>query len=150
MKLRPDVVVDWWADHTGPGPRELLAGGHRILNAGWWPTYYVVGALGAVKPSMRAAYEIWSVNRFAGLALNAPLPAGPPEVISRRAPGNLGSELHVWNDDPGRETPAQIERGIAPRLRVLAQKTWDSPLIARRYAGFQRIARAIGRPPGAH
>ncbi len=149
VKLRRDVVVEWWADHSGPGPRALLAGGHRILNAGWWPTYYVVGPLGAVRPSMRSAYESWAVNRFAGLGAQR---AGAAQPARGRARGatrrNLGSELHVWNDDPDGETAAQTERGIAPRLRVLAQKTWNSPLPAATYSGFLRIGRAVGRAPG--
>ncbi|HEU0025054.1 MAG TPA: beta-N-acetylhexosaminidase [Thermoleophilaceae bacterium] len=148
VRLRRRVVVEWWADHAGPTPRELLRGGHRILNAGWFPTYYVVGPLGQVRPSMRIAYESWAVNRFGGLALNLPAPPNPFQVVAPRQPRNLGSELHVWNDDPDGETAAQTERGIAPRLRVLAQKTWDSPRPARGYAGFLRLGRAIGRAPG--
>jgi hexosaminidase len=136
-RLRRDVVVEWWADHAGPSPRELLARGHRVLNAGWWPTYYVVSPLGRVRPSMRVAYEDWRVNAFGGLAINAPTPANPPQVVRGR--GVLGAELHVWNDDPDGETDAQTARGIAPRLRVIAQKTWDTPLPARTYDGFQRI-----------
>ena len=127
VRLRRDVVVDWWAGHTGPGPRTLLAQGHRILNAGWWPTYYVVGALGGLHASMRIAYETWAVNRFHGLAFGLEPPGTPPVVLPRGSRRNLGSELHVWNDDPDGETDAQTARGIAPRLRVLAQKTWDSP-----------------------
>jgi hexosaminidase len=147
VNVRRRVVVDWWSNFTGPGPRALLAGGHRILNGGWWPTYYVVGPLGNVRPSMRVAYETWAVNRFSGLAFTLEPPPGAPEIVPRGTRRNLGSELHVWNDDPDGETDAQTARGIAPRLRVLAQKTWDSPLLARRYAGFQRIARAIRLRP---
>jgi hexosaminidase len=143
VKVRRDIVVEWWADHSGPGPRALLRRGHRILNAGWWPTYYVNGSLGAIRPSMEAAYESWAVNRFNGLALNLALPPSPAEVIPRRTRRNLGSELHVWNDDPGYETDAQTARGIAPRLRVLAQKTWDSPLPVRRYDAFRRLGNRL-------
>ena len=139
VRLRPSVVVEWWADHAGPGPRTLLAQGHRVLNAGWWPTYYVVSPLGLVRPSMRAAYESWRVNAFGGLAINVPVPPNPPQVVRRHRDRILGSELHVWNDDPTGETVAQTARGIAPRLRVLAQKTWDSPSPARTYAGFERL-----------
>jgi hexosaminidase len=144
VRVRRDVVVDWWAGHTGPGPRALVARGHRVLNGGWWPTYYVVGALGDVHASMRIAYEAWAVNRFHGIAFGLEPPDTPPEVLPRASRRNLGSELHVWNDDPDGETDARTARGIAPRLRVLAQKTWDSPRPARTYAGFQRIARALG------
>ena len=69
-------------------------------------------------------------------------------VLPRGPRRNLGSELHVWNDDPDGETDAQTARGIAPRLRVLAQKTWDSPPPAARYTGFLRVARTVGRAPG--
>jgi hexosaminidase len=135
--LRRDVIVEWWADHAGPSPRQLLAGGHRILNAGWWPTYYDVGPLGEVRPSMKAAYESWQVSLFGGLAINTPLPSSPLQRVPARHV--LGSELHVWNDDPSAETVAETARGIAPRLRVLAQKTWDTPPPAPTYAAFQRL-----------
>jgi hexosaminidase len=141
--LRRDVVVEWWAEHAGPSPAELLAGGHRILNAGWWPTYYVNSPLGAVRPSMRAAYETWRVDAFGGLAINTPLPATPPQVVRRHRDRILGAELHVWNDDPGFETVAQTARGIAPRLRVIAQKTWGTRAPARSYAAFERLARRL-------
>jgi hexosaminidase len=65
-------------------------------------------------------------------------------VLPAGEPLNRGSELHVWNDDPGAETEAQIAAGIAPRLRVIAQKTWASPLLVGDYAGFERLARGVG------
>jgi hexosaminidase len=136
-KVRRDVVVEWWADHAGPSPRALLRQGYRVLNAGWWPTYYVVSPLGRIRPSMRVAYESWEVNAFGGLAINRPTPANPPQVVPRRRV--LGSELHVWNDDPTGETDAATARGIAPRLRVIAQKTWDTTPPASTYAGFERL-----------
>jgi hexosaminidase len=136
VRLPRDVVVEWWADHAGPAPRTLLAQGHRVLNAGWWPTYYVVSPLGRVRPSMRAAYRSWQVNVFGGLSLNSPLPANPPQVVRRHRDRILGSELHVWNDVPDGETLAQTTRGIAPRLRLIAQKTWGSPRPAHDYDGF--------------
>jgi hexosaminidase len=136
-RLRRDVVVEWWAEHAGPSPNRLLAQGHRVLNAGWWPTYYDVGPLGQVRPSMKVAYDTWQVNLFGGLAINTPTPASPLQRVPARRV--LGSELHVWNDDPAAETVEQTARGIAPRLRVLAQKTWDTPPPAPTYAGFERI-----------
>jgi hexosaminidase len=151
-RLRRDVVVEWWAEHAGPSPRELLAGGHRILNAGWWPTYYDVGPLGQVRPSMKAAYDSWQVNAFGGLAINTPTPANPPQVVRSHLDRILGSELHIWNDDPTGETAAETARGIAPRLRVLAQKTWDSRPPARTYEGFQRLwglIRPTSTPPSS-
>ncbi len=135
-RLRRDVVVEWWAEHAGPPPSRLLAQGHRVLNAGWWPTYYDVGPLGQVRPSMKAAYDSWQVNAFGGLAINTPTPATPPQVVRRHLDRILGSELHVWNDDPNGETAAETARGIAPRLRVIAQKTWDTRPPARTYEGF--------------
>jgi hexosaminidase len=135
-RLPRDVVVEWWAEHAGPSPRELLAQGHRVLNAGWWPTYYVVSPLGRVRPSMRVAYRSWQINAFGGLSIDSPLPGNPPQVVRRHRDRILGSELHVWNDVPDAETLAQTTRGIAPRLRLVAQKTWGSPRPAHDYDGF--------------
>jgi hexosaminidase len=59
--------------------------------------------------------------------------------VPARSSRVLGSELHVWNDVPHVESVAQIARGIAPRLRVLAQKTWDTPPPAPSYDGFLRL-----------
>ena len=144
VRLRRHVVVDWWGDHSGPSPRALVARGHRVLNAGWWPTYYVVGPLGSVRPSVKATYEDWHVNAFGGLALNLALPPNRPVVLPARSRRVLGSELHVWNDVPDAETDRATARGIAPRLRVLAQRTWGSPDLAATYAGFVRVERAVG------
>jgi hexosaminidase len=139
-RLNRDVVVEWWADHAGPSPKDLLRQGHRVLNAGWWPTYYVAGGpLSEVHPSPKAAYETWEVNLFGGLAINSPTPASPPQVVPASSRRVLGSELHVWNDVPFTETLDEIARGIAPRLRVLAQKTWDTRPPAGGYAGFLRV-----------
>jgi hexosaminidase len=137
-RLNRDVVVEWWADHAGPKPAALLRQGHRVLNAGWWPTYYVAGGpLSQVHPSVKLAYERWRVNLFGGLAINSPMPANPLQRVHRR--GVLGAELHVWNDVPATRSVAEIAREIAPRLRVLAQKTWDTRPPAREYAGFLRV-----------
>jgi hexosaminidase len=138
-RLPRHVIVEWWTDHAGPSPASLLAGGHRVLNAGWWPTYYVVSPLGLVRPSMRLAYDSWQVNSFGGLSIGSPAPLKPPQLVRRHRDRILGSELHVWNDDPRGETAAQTARGIAPRLRVLAQKTWDTRPPAGGYSEFQRL-----------
>jgi hexosaminidase len=141
-RLNRDVVVEWWADHAGPTPGELLRQGHRVLNAGWFPTYYVAGGpLSEVHASMKVAYESWAVNLFGGLAINSPTPANPFQRVPTR--NVLGSELHVWNDLPRTRSDAEIARAIAPRLRVIAQKTWDTHPPARDYAGFERVWRAV-------
>jgi hexosaminidase len=138
-RLSRRVVVEWWTDHAGPPPARLLADGHRVLNAGWWPTYYVVSPLGVVRPSMELAYDSWQVNAFGGISVGSPAPLSPPQVVRRHRDRILGSELHVWNDDPRGETRQQTARAIAPRLRVLAQKTWDTPAPASGYAEFERL-----------
>jgi hexosaminidase len=143
------VVVEWWTDGLGPSPGELLARSHRVLNAGWFPTYYVVGPAGRRRPDLRAAYEGWAPNRFAGITtvFAPPGQAPPPVVVPAGTPGLLGSELHVWNDDPDGETEDEIAAGIAPRLRVLAQATWGSPRLTPSYARFAALARRLGSAP---
>jgi hexosaminidase len=147
VTVAPEVIVEWWSNHAGPPPQELIAGGHQVLNAGWFPTYYVNGPLGSARPDMRSAYESWEVNQFYGpLVANETL-ATPPHTLAEDEPANRGSLLHVWNDDPEAATEEEIEEGIAPRLRVLAQKTWRSPPPTASYEEFQRLEQAVGSAP---
>ncbi len=128
VEVNPDVVVEWWtpvsplSDLTPPTPPELLAAGHRIVNAGWFPTYFT-GDVGPIegKPDMGAAYEGWKVNRFAG-----PTVAGaeifPRSVVPSGSLRVLGAKINAWEDTDLRDS--ELARGLLPRLAVLAQKTW--------------------------
>ena len=146
VRVHPEAVVEWWtnvsplSDLSPPTPQELLDRGHRVMNAGWFPTYYVNHpAFARVRPDMRTAYESWEPHEFYGpFVLNEAL-AYPPETVAPGEARNLGSKLHVWNDDPGFETDDETARGIRPRLRVLAQKTWGTPLLTPSYAEFERL-----------
>lgn len=160
------IVVEWWTDFSPlgdlvlvPGPQELLDRGHRILNAGWFPTYYVVGGAAGIAPGvpavpqMRDAYENWQVHEFYG-PLYSPDLGGqvlyrPPQVVAADEPNNLGAKLQVWCDGPDAETEDEIAENIAPRLRVIAQKTWNSALLTPDYGEFQAMTQAIGHAPDA-
>ncbi len=147
----PNVVVDWWRDsEDGTDPDQLVARGHHVLNAGWYPTYYVNGPTSNVppRPDLRGAYETWSVDEFSGVLYVSGELAFPSEYLARDDPRNLGSELHIWNDDPNAATEAEIASGIRPRLRIIAQKTWDSPQLTPTWAGFEPMIGAIGDAPG--
>jgi hexosaminidase len=151
VKLRPDIVVEWWNNPagpaTGPGPQDWIAAGHQVLNAGWFPTYYVSGGTTSSvppRPDMAWAYEDWDVNRFLGAYYTSREAHEPEFVLPPGERLNRGSELHVWNDDPSAETEAEIARGIAPRLLVIAQKTWGTPLLVPVYDDFERLAGRVG------
>ena len=45
-------------------------------------------------------------------------------------------------------TQAQTADNVFPRLRVIAQKTWESPPLTPDYGEFQTIMAAIGHAPG--
>jgi hexosaminidase len=155
-RLDRNVAVDWWTNHTGVLPQALVAAGHRVLNGGWFPTYYVSAepsALSLVLPpkaDMRATYERWEPHSFHGPLTygGGAFTLGPAAVLSPGEPLNTGVELHVWNDLPQGETEDEIAAGIAPRLRVIAQKTWGSPRLTEAYADFLPLAAATGGPPG--
>ena len=74
------------------------------------------------------------------------LEAGAPDTLDPAEPRNLGSKVHVWSAD--NEPDATTTAALKPRLRILAQKTWGSPLLAPTYAGFQPVIAAVGRAPG--
>ena len=150
VRIPRHVVAEWWTDGLGPTPTALLADGHRVLNAGWFPTYYVVGPAGSIRPDTRLAYEGWQPNVFFGISAVFGPPGVPPPRFTVRADEQrlLGSELHVWTDDPTGETEDQIAAGIFPRLRVLAQKTWSSRPLTPSFDSFLRISESLDHAPG--
>jgi hexosaminidase len=148
-----DILVEWWvnisplSDPQPPTPSELLAEGHRIMNVGWYPTYYT-GDLGPIngKPDMRTAYESWQVNQFYGPDSGDSHLQFPPYEISSGDRRNVGSKINAWNN--AELSLGEIADGIYPRLRVMAQKTWDSPSLTASYPAFERIIGALGHAPG--
>ena len=140
-RLDPRTVVEWWENGTSPDPRALLARGHSLLNASFWPTYVVSGGPAAGAASIVSMFDEWEVNQFDGLYTSRWDGAGGAPVVL--APGDRrvrGAKLHAWTDDPAAATEQQIGAAIAPRLRVLAQKTWASPPLSPRYADFQPLS----------
>jgi hexosaminidase len=87
------------------------------------------------------------VNEFYGPYVYDETLQNPPETVAPDEARNLGSKVHVWNDDPEAATEAEIAEGIFPRPRVVAQKTWSSPLLVPAYAVFEDVMAAIGRAP---
>jgi hexosaminidase len=154
VEVNPDVVVEWWtpasplSDLTPPGPGQLLVAGHRILNCGWFPTYFT-GDVGPIegKPDVRDAYENWNVNQFAG-----PTVAGeeifPPSFVSPSDRRLLGAKINAWENTD--LSDSELADGLLPRLAVIAQKTWGPPPLTRSYSVFEPIVVAIGRAPGAN
>lgn len=151
VSLDSDIIVEWWANHSGPEPQHLLERGHKILNAGWFPTYYVSSAPSAeglifpFKPDIALAYESWEPHSFNGPMTHSELVATPGFPVDPDEPNNLGSKLHVWNDSPQGESEDEIAEGIFIRLRVLAQKTWGTNRLTESFDEFTPIADTIGR-----
>jgi hexosaminidase len=151
VPVDPHVVVDWWINTSPFGdpvtvpPATLLNEGHQVLNAGWFPIYYSTN-FGPIEgmSDMAQAYEDWQVNEFEVPESTNQLMESP-QTVPADDPGLLGSSLNVWGPLP--ETIAQIAAGIAPRLAVIAQKTWNSPLLTPSYQGFQSMIAAIGSAP---
>jgi hexosaminidase len=141
------VAVEWWENMHSPSPQELIAQGHPVLNVGWWPLYYVTGGpLAGLRSTEQDFYEQWSPEHFEG-PYTARWLGGPPQFyeLDPNEPGQLGATLAVWNDDPNAMTEQQIAAGIAPRLAILAQKTWGTTPRHADYAGFARDAEAMTR-----
>ena len=76
VRRNAGIVTEWWidvsplSDALPPTPQEILDRGHRIMNAGWFPTYHVNGIGGSpvpVLPNLTAAYEGWDVHASTAL-----------------------------------------------------------------------------------
>ena len=120
-----------------------------MLNAGWWPTYYVTGGpLTAHRASEQDMFAGWSPWQFDG-PLSSRFTGGPGDgfTLPPSSPALTGAALNVWNDDPTSpgSAPEAIAAGIAPRLRILALKTWGTTSPAADAAAFGALAgRALG------
>ena len=110
------------------------------------------GRTGREHPS---GHALWPTRDGSPTTSSASPPCSARRASRRRAstvradePRLLGSELHVWNDDPTGETEDQIAAGIFPRLRVLAQKTWSSRPLTPSFDQLLRISESLGHAPG--
>lgn len=146
VSLLPGAVVEWWENRASPTPAELVALGHDVLNVGWWPLYYVNGGtFGSLRSTEADFYEQWEPWRFEGPYttrwLGGATVQPPDEQLPQADPHLLGASLAVWNDDPANPggAAAPLAAGIAPRLRILAQKTWGSKPLTDAYAEFAAL-----------
>ncbi|HSV40396.1 MAG TPA: beta-N-acetylhexosaminidase [Nocardioidaceae bacterium] len=148
VRLHPATDVGWWTDISPlgdlvglPTPQALIDAGHRIVNHGWYPTYYTTVPL-PPRPDVGYMYESWAVHRFHGAVyLNGDI-GTPWHTVAPGEPANRGSLLNLWNDDPAAAMEAEDAVGIAPRLAVMAQKTWDTEPLVPTYAEFQGVVAA--------
>lgn len=146
VALRRDAVVEWWEDMFSPSPVELVDQGYQVLNVGWWPLYYVTGDFG---PYLRAPedqmYEKWDAWHFEGQWTSRWFTGEPSRTRSWELkpgdPRQPGATLAVWHGNPNdpEAQPDALAAGIAWRLRIVAQKTWGSPLLTPSYAEFQAL-----------
>jgi hexosaminidase len=149
VRLDRRTIVEWWENRASPTPAELVAAGHRVLNVGWWPLYYVAGGPAAhLRAPLRPFWTDWRPWRFEGPYTDR-WSGGPgaPLTLRHGEPRQLGATLAVWNDDPAAPAarPESLARGIAPRLAILAQRTWGSPAPDVGYVAFaRRTWRALG------
>ena len=153
VPLREGAVVEWWENRLSPTPPELLERGYRVLNVGWWPLYYVTGgALQYSEATEADTYERWDAWQFDGPYTTrwaAGLPGPASYALEPGDDRQLGATMAVWNDDPAAPDaqPDTLAAGIAPKLRIVAQKTWGSPLLTASYAEFkERTAKAVSGP----
>jgi hexosaminidase len=161
VTLHPETIVEWWSNLGGPSPNVLVVDGYRVVNCGWFPTYYVNGFPGALipgypsntlpilppQPDMRAAYETWQPHEFVGPVALTDDFALDPRALSPDEPLQLGVKMQVWNDDPNAATEEETAAAIHPRLRVIAQKAWSTPRLVPSYGEFQGVIARVGQAP---
>ncbi|MDD7833872.1 beta-N-acetylhexosaminidase [Paenarthrobacter sp. AB444] len=155
-----DVIVEWWADLNGASfpslfnpatPQQLLAAGYTIQNSSFYPTYDYNAVHVPKHPSPVRMYEDWAVQRFHGFLYS--LEDGDGEMVpfydtDPAEKRNRGSVVHFWNDGvPTDYTAEQTAESIYPRLRVMAQKTWESGPLVTTYGEFASIMEVVGSAP---
>jgi hexosaminidase len=149
--VEPDrrLVVEWWTgfsplggDPVPPPPQQLLDEGHAVLNNGWWPTYDT--QVGLPPPDMAVAYDEWWVHRFHSSLYASSTIKPPPYLVKPDEPRNLGTKLALWMDTD--RSNADVQASVLPRLRVIAQKAWESPQLPT-YEQFLALGEDISTAP---
>ena len=139
----PDIVLEMWWPYILP--QDALRKGHTIMNCQAATLYYVLGGYAGNPANL---YEQWAPNRqwVASVDVNG----NPTSWIDLPAstPGLRGGKFHVWCDSPDAQTEDQVQDGIAPGLRGLAQNSWGSPKLVPSYAQFLGIVDPVGHTPG--
>ncbi|MFJ4166924.1 family 20 glycosylhydrolase [Microbacterium sp. NPDC089698] len=158
IELDTNIVIQYWTDSdsedffgaNGPfTPQTLLDKGYQVVNDSLLPTYaYPTGGqTPQIHPNY--LYDSWNVNEFYGYLYfeqnGSYVKILPTKTVAVGAPGLRGSMLNDWNSG-GTWTQEEAAADITPRLRTMAQKTWNSPLPATDYTGFQSIIDQVGSP----
>ncbi|MFF0700035.1 family 20 glycosylhydrolase [Streptomyces tendae] len=150
------VIVEWWTDLNTPipstnpvPPQELVSQGYTVLNAGFYPTYAYPDYFRPPAATPRAMYENWSVHRFHGFAYTDDNGSGYPfHDLDPAEPANRGSAVHFWNDgETTTWTEEKTTESLFPRLRVMAQQTWESAPLVSTYAEFEPMIQRLGSAP---
>ncbi|MBV9228273.1 MAG: family 20 glycosylhydrolase [Chloroflexi bacterium] len=134
VTVATDIVCEHWYGQ-GLTPQEIVDFGLYIMNGNADHLYYVPGLHWQARAD--GIYETFETHIFHNEGLIKPLDQK-----------HLGAKLHVWCDDPDKETEHQIADGIRCSLRSLAQKNWGSAKLVTSYDGFVPIINRIGRAPG--
>ncbi|MFF5078445.1 family 20 glycosylhydrolase [Actinoplanes sp. NPDC000266] len=150
-----NVIVEWWTDTNTPipstnpkTPQQLLDEGYTIQNSSFLPTYDYAENGFPLPPAITNMYEEWTVNRFHGFIYFDGSGTGSPWYdVAASEPRLRGSAVHFWSN-PAVWTQDEVAASIYPRLRVMAQKTWESPPLTTTYADFEPIVAAVGSAPG--
>ncbi len=130
-------------------PQNLVSQGHAVLNTSFYPTYTYPVPSSPVPATPRAMYENWSVHRFHGFAYTDDHGSGYPfHDLDAADPNNRGAAVHFWSGGSTTWTEEQTTESLFPRLRVMAQKTWESAPLVGSYAEFEPLFRLVGSAPG--
>ena len=132
----PDIVLEmWWPYLT---PQDALAKGHTIINSELYTLYYPADKVNL--------YENWAPNKQWVTSVNY---LGNPVFVDLPAstPGIRGGKVHVWTNTSGAAVEQQIQDGLAPLLRGVAQNSWGSPKLTPTFGAFAGIMGAIGDTP---
>ncbi len=138
----PDIVLEMWWPYILP--QDALRKGHTIMNCQASTLYYVLGGYAGNPANL---YEQWAPNRqwVATVDVN-----GNPTSWIDLPPstqGLRGGKFHVWCDSPEAQTEDQVQDGIAPHLRGLAQNSWGSPKLVPTYSQFLGMIDPVGHTP---
>lgn len=144
-------------------PQELLDRGYKVLNSAFLSTYTSPPGGHTRAPTYKCLYATFAVTKFFGYLYNDTFDTDTPaesqscgpmfggyKTVAEGAEGLLGARVTMWNSTQPGVPPWSEEDGwddIYPRLRVMAQRTWNSVEYAADRPAFEALISDVGTIP---
>lgn len=147
------AIVDFWARKADSDPTagQWLAAGYQLQNMDENLLYYVIspqfqGRDTGANRTPGWLYERWRPDHYIRLSFAT---SNEYEQVPAATPGQLGSVLAIWSDQPNYQTESVVWQRFTPWLGAYSARTWGSAAAAGTYQEFLALYQPLSTAPPA-